>query len=247
MRELQTASESLARQGEALDAQARSSADRELSHRETAARLKLAASSLAKREADVTARVRELEGRQSQLGEQERDLTQKKLGIAAASRELSSKHAAAALSNYPGLGSGYQSNQTNKENAQVAQGGSSSPGNAPSKPARSMSPPPPPRDDLQPSAWLDSFQQRIKQGMSGGSSAPSSTAARSASSRFVQEQVFDAKKVLQGSKGYLVRSQSTREQVSSLLSRESSFVQGMQSSRAMAAMAGRETDQTGSA
>lgn len=218
VRELQTASESLARQGEALDAQARAAGERELSHRETAARLKLAASSLAKREQEVAGRVRELEGRQSQLGEQERDLTQKKLGIAAASRELSSKHAAAALSNYPALG------------ARLAEAAETPMG--PPKPSRDQSPP---RD--QPSAWLDSFQQRIKQGMSSGGPGPSAGGGRSMA---VHEQVFDARKVLQGAKGFMVRSNSAKEQVNNLLSSESSFIRSMQSSRAKAAMAGRE-------
>lgn len=218
VRELQTASESLARQGEALDAQARAAGERELSHRETAARLKLAASSLGKREQEVAGRVRELEGRQSQLGEQERDLTQKKLGIAAASRELSSKHAAAALSNYPALGA-------RLAEAEMA---------APQKPSRDQSPP---RE--QPSAWLDSFQQRIKQGMASGGPGVvgSSSSARPLA---VHEQVFDARKLLQGAKGFMVRSNSAKEQVNALLSSESSFIRSMQSSRAKAAMGGRE-------
>jgi hypothetical protein len=232
VRELQTASENLARQGESVDIQARALAEREMTVRDSAARLKMSASSLNKREAELAARAKELETRAMQIGETDRDLTNKKLSIAQANRELMSKNASLALASY--------SLPTGKENSFSA---------PPSKPGKPGTPSSPPQSQSHeqgggedhPSAWLEAFQQRVKQGITGGTAPSKSQAANAskgfASDRYLQETVFDAKKALQSARGMSVRAGSSRDQVDKLLSQESSFIASMQAHRARVALA----------
>lgn len=217
-----------------MDIQARALAEREMTVRDSAARLKMSASSLNKREAELAARAKELETRAMQIGETDRDLTNKKLSIAQANRELMSKNASFALASY-NLPAG-------KENS------FSAPPSKPGKPGTPSSPPQPHEHgggggggEEHPSAWLEAFQQRVKQGITGGT-APSKAQAASASKgfasdRYLQETVFDAKKALQSARGASVRAGSSRDQVDKLLSNESSFIASMQAHRARVALA----------
>lgn len=216
-----------------IDIQARAMADREISYRETAARLKLAASSLSKREAELNARVKEMESRLVSISESDRDLTNKKLSIAQANRELMSKNAAAAISAYS-LPIPYA--EPNKENASVP--------NKPLRPGSSLQQARPPQPEDQPSAWLEAFQQRVRQGMASSvQGSVNRNVQQPVSDRYTQEQVFDARKLLQNARGVSVQSNSTRDRVDRLLSQESSFISTMQAHRARASLAQQQQQQ----
>ena len=282
VRELQTASENLARQGEAIDIQARAMGERELSHRDTAARLKLAASSLAKRELEIAARAKALESRATMIGEADRDLTDKKLDVAAASRELLARNAQLALVtsafNAAGSGAGagaggwyMQQAQAQaqaqaqslpfapgKENvsggagsaqpekppktpshAGAGYGGQASSSSSSSSSVPTYSPQQQGQQQQLPGAsdWLESFQQRVRQGLAGQTHTHAHAPSSRAGAGGPGSTLFDAKKVLQGARAMSARNSGRRESVDRLLSGESEFVAAMHAKRARA-MAG---------
>lgn len=234
--ELNTASQSLAQQGEAMEKLKRVLDQREIGVREANAQMKIAGSKLTQREHGINASAKECDRQMALMAEADRELTRKRVDMASKVKTASQSSASLALSESSIViqarspAGGVGASPTGPPGKPARQGKNNSSGSGPSSSSSSFAGP----ETAALTDWMTDFKARLDEGRQRGSSSGSSR-GRGPTTASVDTHLLEAKRSLLSARGNLVRSATTRQATDRLLNEDTSFMSFLQSQRARAA------------
>lgn len=234
--ELNTASQSLAQQGEAMEKLKRVLDQREIGVREANAQMKIAGSKLTQREHGINASAKECDRQMALMAEADRELTRKRVDMASKVKTASQSSASLALSESSIViqarspAGGVGASPTGPPGKPARQGKNNSSGSGPSSSSSSFAGP----ETAALTDWMTDFKARLDEGRQRSSSSGSSR-GRGPTTASVDTHLLEAKRSLLSARGNLVRSATTRQATDRLLNEDTSFMSFLQSQRARAA------------